>query len=106
MNGDNVPDIVAGEQSGRGGIVDVFLNNGSGTFFTHTWQSPPLGELNAGTFHDIVLGDLNHDTIPDIAASEIYNALLTTFVNDGTGLTFTQVMSQDVGDPHFCHGRR
>ena len=62
MNGDNVPDIVAGEQSGRGGIVDVFLNNGAGTFFTHTWQSPPLGEPNAGTFHDIVLGDLNHDS--------------------------------------------
>jgi hypothetical protein len=98
MNGDNAPDIVAGEQSGHGGILDLFLNNGSGTFFTHTWQSPPLGEMNAGTFWDIVLGDLNQDTIPDIAASEIYNALLTTFISDGTGLTFTQVMSDDVGD--------
>ena len=102
MNGDKATDIVAGEQSGFGGIVDLFLNNGSGTSFTHTWQSPPLGEPNAGTFHDIVLGDLNHDTLPDIAASEIYNALLTTFVSDGTGFTFTQVMSQDVGIRTFA----
>ncbi len=102
MNGDKATDIVAGEQSGLGGIVDLFLNNGSGTYFTHTWQSPPLGEPNAGTFHDIVLGDLNHDTLPDIAASEIYNALLTTFVSDGTGFTFTQVMSQDVGIRTFA----
>ena len=102
MNGDKATDIVAGEQSGHGGIVDLFLNNGSGTYFTHTWQSPPLGEPNAGTFHDIVLGDLNHDTLPDIAASEIYNALLTTFVSDGTGFTFTQVMSQDVGIRTFA----
>jgi hypothetical protein len=99
MDGDTVLDIVAGEQSGRGGILDLFLNDGSGAFFTHTWQSsPPLGEPNAGIFHDIVLGDLNHDTLPDIAASEIYNALLTTFVSDGTGLTFTQVMSEDLGN--------
>ena len=98
MNGDKAPDIVAGEQSGHGGMLDLFLNNGAGSFFTHTWESPPLGEVNAGIFHDIVLGDLNHDTIPDIAASEIYNALLTTFVSDGTGLTFTQVMSEDLGN--------
>jgi len=101
MNGDKAPDIVAGEQSGRGGILDLFLNAGSGLFFTQTWQSPPLGEVNAGTFHDIVLGDLNQDAIPDIAASEIYNALLTTFMGDGTGLTFTQVMSEDVGERTF-----
>jgi hypothetical protein len=101
MNGDKAPDIVAGEQSGRGGIVDLFLNTGSGTSFTHTWQSPPLGDPNAGTFHDIVLGDLNHDSIPDIAASEIYNGLLTTFMNGGLGLTFTLAMAQNVGDPTF-----
>jgi hypothetical protein len=99
MNDDQVLDIVAGEQWIGGGILDLFLNNGSGTYFTHTWQSsPPLGEVNAGTFHDIVLGDLNHDAIPDIAASEIYNALLTTFVSDGAGLTCTQVMSEDLGN--------
>jgi hypothetical protein len=97
MNGDNVPDIEAGEQSGLGGLVDVFLNNGAGTFFMHTWQSPPLGDPNAGTFNDIVLGDLNHDTIPDIAASEIYNGLLTTFMNGGTGVTFTLAMAQNIG---------
>jgi hypothetical protein len=97
MNGDNVPDIVAGEQSGLGGIVDVFLNNGAGTFFTHTWQGPPLGDPNAGTFHDIVLGDLNHDSIQDIAASEIFNGLLTTFMNGGAGVTFTLAMAQNIG---------
>ena len=102
MNGDMAPDIVAGQQSGLGGIVDVFLNNGAGTFFTHTWQGPPLGEPNAGTFHDIVLGDLNHDAIPDIAASEIYNGLLATFMNGGTGLTFTLAMAQNVGHPAFA----
>jgi hypothetical protein len=98
MNGDKAPDIVAGEQSSPGGILDLFLNNGSGTFFTHTWQSPLLGAIYGGTFHDIVLGDLNDDAIPDIAASEIYDALLTTFMGDGTGLKFTQVMSEDVGE--------
>jgi hypothetical protein len=102
LNGDKAIDIVAGEQSGLGGIVDVFLNNGSGTFFMHTWQSPPLGDPNAGTFHDIVLGDLNHDALPDIAASEIYNGLLTTFLNGGMGLTFTLATAQNVGEPAYA----
>jgi hypothetical protein len=40
MNDDQAPDIVAGEQWIGGGVLDLFLNNGAGTYFTHTWQSP------------------------------------------------------------------
>ncbi|MBP7686942.1 MAG: VCBS repeat-containing protein [Thermoflexales bacterium] len=97
MNGDTALDIVAGEQSALGGVLDLFLNNGSGTVFTLTWHSPPLGAVSAGNVRDIVLGDLNQDAVPDIVASEIYSALLTTFTGDGTGLTFTQVLSQASG---------
>lgn len=97
MNGDNAIDILAGQQANGGGRIDLFINNGAGTVFTRTWQSPLLGAPIAGTFHNIVPARLNCDSAPDIVASEIYNAVLATFLGDGTGITFTQVMSSDVG---------
>ena len=98
MNGDDAIDILAGQQPGGGGRIDLFTNDGSGTVFTLTWQSPLYGEPNAGTMKNLVPAKLNNDAAPDIVASEIYNAVLVTFIGDGTGVTFTQILSNDVGD--------
>jgi hypothetical protein len=98
MNGDGAIDILAGQQPGGGERIDLFTNEGSGTIFTRTWKSPLYGEPNAGIMSDIVPGKLNNDAAPDIVASEIYNAVLVTFLGDGTGVTFTQVLSNDVGE--------
>lgn len=98
MNGDDAIDILAGQQPSGGGRIDLFTNAGNGTAFTLTWQSPLYGEPNAGVMANIVPGKLDNDATPDIVASEIDNAVLVTFIGDGTGVTFTQVMSQDVGN--------
>lgn len=98
MNGDDAIDILAGQQPGGGGRIDLFTNAENGTAFTLTWQSPLYGEPNAGVMANVVPARLNNDATPDIVASEIDNAVLVTFIGDGTGVTFTQVMSNDVGE--------
>jgi hypothetical protein len=98
MNGDDAIDILAGQQPGGGGRIDLFTNAGNGTAFTLTWQSPLYGEPNVGTMKNLVSANLNNDAAPDIVASEIYHAVLVTSIGDGTGVTFTRVMSNDVGE--------
>ncbi|NTU64257.1 MAG: VCBS repeat-containing protein [Chloroflexi bacterium] len=89
MNGDDAIDILAGQQSGGGGRIDLFTNAGNGTAFTLTWQSPLYGEPNAGVMANLVSAKLNNDAAPDIVASEIYNLTFRPFWNAVFELTRT-----------------
>ena len=101
MNGDGADDILAGQQPGGGGSIDLFTNNGLGTVFTRTWHSRHFGDPNAGDFRSVVPTRLNQDSLADIVGGEIYDGVLVTFLGDGTGITFTQVMSAEVGSRIF-----
>ena len=90
VNSDTFADILSGTQTGSGGMVEIFQNNGSGTSFEKTWESARYGSTPAANIYDVFSTKLNDDNFPDIAAIEIYDGLLLTFSGDGTGTSFTE----------------
>jgi hypothetical protein len=92
MNGDSLLDLVMLDSKGK---LDVFLNNGNGTFAVPVVYS-------AGTSPtDMTIGDFNGDGKPDVAivnsASAPADGSATIYLNDGTGALTLVGQSPDVG---------
>lgn len=100
VNGDKSIDILSGEQGYPSGFIEVFLNNGFGTGFTKSWESPKYG-ISPGTIYDLFAANLNGDLYPDIAAIEIYTGILLSFIGDGTGSNFVESTNLLLGDRTF-----
>lgn len=90
LNNDGRPDLIVGQVDS---LLDVFMNDGNGGFTAASGQN---SLAYGGTPLSIATGDLTGDGLPDLAialsSSEVYNGLLTDFVdaqifrnkNDGT----------------------
>jgi len=100
VNDDSFLDLLTGTQAYNGGKIEIFLNNGSGTSFTKSWESVLYGGI-AGTIRNIFSATLNDDNAPDIVATEIYDGLLATFTGDGTGTSFVEQNVLSLGGRAF-----
>jgi hypothetical protein len=77
VNRDGFLDFVSGTQTGSGGLIEVFTNNGAGTRFSSTWRSRLYGS-GYDSIQTVLNVNLNGDGLPDIAAREIYGGRLIT----------------------------
>ena len=83
FNGDKVPDLAFGFNSGGGTqAVLVFLGKGDGTFSA----GPAVTGSASGI--SLVAGDFNHDGILDLAGIDSYHDQIDLFIGAGDG-TFT-----------------
>ncbi|HLX68137.1 MAG TPA: FG-GAP-like repeat-containing protein [Verrucomicrobiae bacterium] len=93
LNGDNKPDIAAGDWSN--GWIEVLTNAGGGNFVSNAvYQAggpPGQGPLS------VVAADFNHDGKMDIASANS-DRTLTIFTNAGNGIL---VQSQLISDPLY-----
>jgi len=83
-NRDGFPDLVSGTQTGGGGLIELFLNNGSGTRFTRSWSSGLYGS-SSDAVQNVVVLNLNGDAHPDLVSREIYQGLLISHLGAGNG---------------------
>ncbi|MBT8446907.1 MAG: VCBS repeat-containing protein [Gammaproteobacteria bacterium] len=97
LNGDNHPDIVAGNLFG----VRIYLNNGTATPFSGVTATL----LSANTLTtSIAVGDVNGDTHPDIVAgnTEVSSGngdkANLLYLNNGTATPFAGVTGQVISD--------
>jgi len=84
LNHDGKPDLVTVNNFSAVGFasVDVFLNNGNGTFASPTtYQMDPNGGILVG------IGDVNGDGVPDIVSATVFNLPCTvrTLIGKGDG---------------------
>ena len=79
FNGDGKPDLAVADQGTS--QVSVLLNNGTGTFPSHTETTLPSGAAPDG----IAVGDLNGDGKPDLAVSDAGSNQVSVLLNGGTG---------------------
>jgi FG-GAP-like repeat len=82
VNGDGFPDLVATNWLGPPGGVNVFLNQGDGTF------APPVLYPSSGCISSIGIGDINGDGAPDLVLGEPcggVDAGSEVLLNDGKG---------------------
>jgi len=100
VNHDGFLDIVSGTQTGSGGLIEVFTNNGTGTNFEKTWQSRLYGS-GEDSIETVLAVNLNNDGEIDIAAREIYSGLLVTLLGTPSG-TFVQKDVLALGDRTFA----
>ncbi len=101
VNGDGFLDIVSGTQTGSGGLIEVFTNNGMGTSFPKTWQSSLYGS-GSDTVSTVLAVNLNNDGLPDIAARETYGGRLITLIGSGTGVPFVERPVTTFGERTFA----
>ncbi|MBP9850264.1 MAG: VCBS repeat-containing protein [Candidatus Peribacteraceae bacterium] len=76
LNGDSKPDIVVGTQAPES--LQVFMNNGDGTFGSGVAYPTDLPSA-------IAIGDHNGDGKPDLAVTNYNAGKLSIFVNGGNG---------------------
>jgi hypothetical protein len=88
-NQDGFPDLVSGTQTDEGGLIELFVNDGTGTNFTKTWQSRLYG-VALDSIGTVLSVNLNNDGRADIAARETYSGLLVTLHGVATGATFVE----------------
>jgi hypothetical protein len=100
-NRDGFLDLVSGTQTGHGGLIELFINDGSGTRFTKTWESALYGS-GYDSINSLITLDLNGDSYPDLASREIYGGrLITPLGSDGT-LPFVPNSVTGLGDRTFA----
>jgi hypothetical protein len=88
-NGNGSPDLVSGTQTGQGGLIELFTNDGTGRSFSKTWQSRLYGS-GLDAIETILSLDLNNDGRLDIAAREIYGGLLLTLLATNGAVPFVE----------------
>jgi len=87
VNGDQKPDLVAGNLSGASRL---YLNNGTSTPFAGVAGADILASSH--NVHQIALIDIDHDGDLDLLAA-LFNQLDTYHLNDGTSASFTGAFS-------------
>lgn len=100
-NRDGFLDIVSGTQTGSGGLIELFTNNGAGTRFTKAWQSSLYGS-GADSIQTVLSLNLNGDGLPDIAAREIYGGRLITLFGSETAAPFIERPITTFGERTFA----
>jgi FG-GAP-like repeat len=88
-NHDGFKDIISGTQTGGGGLIELFTNNGAGTGFQKSWQSRLYGS-GYDSIETVLSVNLNNDGDPDIAAREIYGGRLVTLFGTDSGDSFVE----------------
>ena len=101
VNRDGFLDIVSGTQTGRGGLIELFTNNGAGTSFAKTWQSRYYGSGN-DSIQTVLSANLNNDGLPDIAVREIYGGRLVTLLGSDSGDPFVESREISLGERTFA----
>jgi hypothetical protein len=101
VNHDGFLDIVSGTQTGSGGLIQLFTNNGAGTSFTRAWQSRYYGS-GYDSIETVVSVNLNNDGRPDIAAREIYGGRMITLTGIASGDRFVERAETYLGDRTFA----
>jgi hypothetical protein len=101
VNRDGFVDFVSGTQTGNGGLIELFTNNGTGTNFTKTWTSRLYGS-GYDSIETVLSMNLNNDGHPDLAAREIYSGLLVTLLGSNTGDSFVEQNVMPFGERTFA----
>ena len=101
VNRDGFLDIVSGTQTGSGGLIEVFTNNGAGTSFSKTWQSRYYGS-GSDSIETVLSVNLNNDGRPDIAAREIYGGRMVTLFGTASGDSFVERSETYLGERTFA----
>jgi len=100
-NRDGFLDLISGTQTGNGGLIELFTNNGAGTSFTKTWASRLYGS-GSDTIGTVLAVNLNNDGRPDIAARETYGGRLITLFGSVSGDSFIERSETLLGDRTFA----
>lgn len=101
VNHDGFLDFVSGTQTGGGGLIEVFTNNGVGTRFSSTWRSRLYGS-GYDSIQTVLSVNLNGDDLPDIAAREIYGGRLITLFGANSGAPFIEHSETYLGNRTFA----
>ncbi len=100
FNGDGKPDLVVVNNSTTSwnelGVVELLLNNGSGTFTPGTPVS-----LADDLAQKVTVGDFNGDGKLDVAASYALNSVAILWGNGAGGLSTPSAFFTPVKDPYF-----
>ena len=87
IDNDGDYDLLLASQ-GSSGAIEVYINNGSGTFTTLNQQFPQAQPSSGGTFEDITFGvifaDVNNDGWLDIVTADAWDGI-NIYFNDRTG---------------------
>jgi flagellin-like hook-associated protein FlgL len=90
MNGDGLPDIITTDTSEFSQQVNIFLNQGHGTFaLSRTFAA-------SNTMNTVCVADVNDDGIMDIVGSSWANSFLSVYLGNSNG-TFKAVQTYDAG---------
>jgi hypothetical protein len=100
-NGDGFLDFVSGTQTGSGGLLALFINDGTGRSFRKTWQSRLYGS-GYDSIQTVLNANLNGDGLPDIAAREIYGGRLVTLFGTNSSVPFVEHSETYLGDRTFA----
>jgi hypothetical protein len=92
VNGDGLPDVASGTQTGKGGRIDLFENL-TGDSFSRAWASQLYGTGN-DAIETLLVANLNDDGVPDLLGREIYSGLLVSLlgVRDSFGFQEQEVL--------------
>jgi hypothetical protein len=101
VNRDGFLDFVSGTQTGTGGLLELFINDGTGRSFRKTWQSRFYGS-GYDSIQTVLKVNLNGDGLPDIAAREIYGGRLVTLLGTNSGDRFIERDEMYLGDRTFA----
>jgi hypothetical protein len=99
VNGDNKPDLVVTNEEGQffGGLVDVLLGNGDGTF-----QPAVTYDSGGGDAWSVAVVDVNGDNKPDLVVANVCTSsclphgVVTVLLGNGDG-TFKAAVPYDSG---------
>ncbi len=101
VNRDGFLDFVSGTQTGGGGLLELFTNDGTGRSFSRTWQSRIIGS-GSDSIQTVLAVNLDGDGLPDIAAREIYGGRMITMLGTNSASPFVERSETYLGDRTFA----
>lgn len=97
LDGDDDLDLAASVQ-GNGGSIAVLANNGSGAFSTLATLNVPDNEGG----NEVEAVDVDGDTDADLVLIQQSYKRIATYLNDGSGVFATPIVSQGPADNHVA----